>query len=174
MSQIPPAQDPNGAPYGAPHAAPAGYGAPNWAQTPPPGMNGVYEGPLNGTPLSDSDEKLWGMLAHLSAVIGYIVGAGFLGWVGPLIIFLMYKDRSRFVRFNAAESLNAAIATVIAEIVLSIAVTIFAIVTLGLGSIAFPVIVVPAILHFVFAIIGAVRANQGTWWNYPLNIRFIR
>ena len=165
-----------GAPFSAPHAAYAdpGAGAGAWAPAPPADIKGVYDGPLNGTPLSASDEKLWGMLAHLSAVLGYVIGAGFLGWVGPLIIFLVFKDRSRFARYNAAESLNAAIATVIAEIVLGTALGIFAIVTLGLGSIALPLMFLPALLHFIFAIIGAVKANQGTWYNYPLNIRFIR
>ena len=26
----------------------------------------------------------------------------------------------------------------------------------------------------IFAIIGAVRANHGEWWNYPLNIRLVK
>ena len=179
-------QSPYGAPHpqGAPGGAPGGQqqyaqggpaGGPHPSAAPiPPGFQGMYEGPLTGQAVSASDSRMWSVLAPLSAVLGYVVGAGFLGWVGPLIIFLVYKDRDRYVRYNAAESLNAAIATVIAEIVLTVVITILAVVTLGFGSLLFPIVWVPALLHVIFAIIGAVKANQGTWWNYPLNIRLVK
>jgi uncharacterized Tic20 family protein len=114
------------------------------------------------------------MFAQLSAIVGYVIGAGFLGWLGPLIIFLVYKDRDRYVRYNAAESLNAAIATLIAEIALGVVITFLTIITFGIGSVLYVLIGVPALLHIIFAIIGAVKANQGEWWNYPLNIRFVK
>lgn len=114
------------------------------------------------------------MLAQLAVVIGYLVSFGTLGWLGPLIIFLVYKDRNRFIRFNAAEALNAAIAVVIAEIVLTIACAILAVISLGLLSFLFAVVAVPAILHIIFAIMGAVKANDRQWWNYPMNIRLVK
>ena len=141
---------------------------------PPAHVKGVFDGPLTGQPTTDSDSRLWAMFAQLSAIVGYVIGAGFLGWLGPLIIFLVYKDRDRFVRYNAAESLNAAIATVIAEIVLGIVFGIITIITFGIGSVLFVLIGVPALLHIIFAIIGAVKANQGEWWNYPINIRLVK
>lgn len=164
------------APYGAPQGGPQGYtGDAHPSAAPlPPGFSGAYDGPLSGQPVSPSDSRMWSMFAQLSAVLGYVIGAGFLGWVGPLMIFLVYKDRDRYVRYNAAESLNAAIATVIAEVVLIIVISILAVVTLGIGSILFPLVWVPALLHVIFAIIGAVKANQGIWWNYPLNIRLVK
>lgn len=164
------------APYGAPQGGPQGYtGDAHPSAGPlPPGFSGAYDGPLSGQPVSPSDSRMWSMFAQLSAVLGYVIGAGFLGWVGPLIIFLVYKDRDRYVRYNAAESLNAAIATLIAEVVLTIVISILAVITLGIGSILFPLVWVPALLHVIFAIIGAVKANQGVWWNYPLNIRLVK
>ncbi|MGZ4575574.1 MAG: DUF4870 domain-containing protein, partial [Mycobacteriaceae bacterium] len=27
--------------------------------------------------------------------------------------------------------------------------------------------------HWVFAIIGCVRASKGEWWHYPVNIHFV-
>ena len=146
-------------------------GGTQFSETPPPGTKGAYAGALSGQPTSPADARTWAMLAQLSVVIGHVVSIGFLGWVGPLIVFLMYKDRSRFVRFHAAEALNGAIAVLISSVVLSIAIGIFAVVTLGIGSIAFPLIGLPALIQLIFAIIGAVKANQGEWWNYPANIR---
>lgn len=140
----------------------------------PPHVKGVFDGPLIGQPTTESDTKLWAMFAQLSAIVGYVIGAGFLGWLGPLIIFLVYKDRNRFVRYNAAEALNAAIATLIVEIALAIVFTIITVITFGFGSVLFALIGVPALVHVVFAIIGAVKAYQGEWWNYPVNIRLVK
>lgn len=137
-------------------------------------VKGVYDGQLTGQPISDSDSRLWAMFAQLSVVIGHLLSWGFLGWLGPLIIFLVYKDRDRFVRYNAAEALNGAIAVVIAQVVLGVLLGIFGVVTLGFGFALFPLVGVPALLQLIFSIIGAVKANQGQWWNYPVNIRFVR
>lgn len=167
--------DPGAAYAGA--AAGAGGNAGHQASAsdvPPADVKGVFEGPLTGQPASASDSRMWSLFAHLSAIIGYVLGVGFLGWLGPLIIFLVFKDRDRYVRYNAAEALNAAIAVVIASIVLWIGIAIIGVITLGIGFVLSPVAYIPAVVHGIFAIIGAVRSNQGTWWNYPVNIRFVK
>ncbi len=181
-AQPAPAQQPYGqqqAPHAQQHAPYAAHGQTSAGGTmnpdqAPAHVKGVFDGPLIGQPTTESDTKLWAMFAHLSAIVGYVIGAGFLGWLGPLIIFLVYKDRNRFVRYNAAEALNAAIATLIVEIALAIVFTIITVITLGFGSVLFALIGVPALVHVVFAIIGAVKANQGEWWNYPVNIRLVK
>ena len=117
---------------------------------------------------------MWGMFSQLAVVLGHVVSWGFLGWVGPLIIFLMYKDRDHFVRFHAAEALNGAIAVVIAQIVLTIAVTIFGVVTLGIGWALYPLVAMPALLQLIFSIIGAVKADQGEYWTYPVNLHLVK
>lgn len=53
-------------------------------------------------PLSESDERLWAMLAHLSVVLNLVTG--FLGVVTPLVIYMIYKDRSRFVAFQSMQA----------------------------------------------------------------------
>lgn len=150
----------------APHSGPQ--------DVPPPGTKGVYDGPLSGEPITESDSRLWGMFSQLSVTLGHVISWGFLGWVGPLIIFLVYKDRDRFVRFHAAEALNGAISVLIAQVALSIVLGIFSVITLGLGSPLLMLIPVPALVQFIFSIIGAVKANQGQWWGYPLTIRLVK
>lgn len=152
----------------APHAGPQS------TDVPPPGTKGVYDGPLSGQPLAESDNRMWAMFSQLTVTLGHVVSWGFLGWVGPLIIFLVYKDRSRFVRFHAAEALNGAITVLIAQVVLSIVLGIFAIVTLGIGSPLLALVPIPALVQFIFSILGAVKANQGQWWSYPLNLRLVK
>jgi len=58
--------------------------------------------PPTPQPLSESDERLWAMLAHLSVLLNLVTG--FLGVFAPLIIYMIYKDRSRFVAFQSMQS----------------------------------------------------------------------
>ena len=44
------------------------------------------------------DDKTWGMFAHLAGT--------FFGWLGALIVFMMKKDESAFLRHHGKESLN--------------------------------------------------------------------
>ena len=165
-------QQPYAAPQQEPHSAPQGqYAAPGQDQH---SAAGAAAGTLTGPALNPSDSRMWAMFSQLSVVLGQVVSWGFLGWVGPLIIFIMYKDRDRLVRHHAAESLNGAIAVVIAEVALAIVLGIFTVVTFGLGSFLLVLVPVPALVQLIFAIIGAVKANQGEYWKYPLNIRLVK
>jgi uncharacterized Tic20 family protein len=144
-----------------------------WSDVPPANIQGVYTGPMTGQPTTDSDVKLWSMVAQLSVLLSWIT-VGFLGWLGPLIVFLMYKDRNRYIRYNASEALNAAIAVVIIEIALTIVFSIIALLTAGIGAFLFVLMGVPSLVHGIFAIIGAVKANGRQWWSYPVNIRLVK
>jgi uncharacterized Tic20 family protein len=54
-------------------------------------------------PLSESEERQWAMLAHLSILLNLVTGL--LGVVAPLVIYMMYKDRSRYVAYHAMQAL---------------------------------------------------------------------
>lgn len=116
-------------------------------------------------PLNGHDERLWATFTHLSALVGIVVGAGFIGWLGPLIIFLVLKDRSAFVADHAKTTLNFQITMCIAAVVAA------------LGWIVFVGFLLTAAIYvvvIVFSIIAAVAANRGQRYEYPLTIRFIR
>jgi uncharacterized Tic20 family protein len=66
---------------------------PPTAQSPSPNLN---------TPLSQSDERLWAMLAHLSILLN--LATGFLGMVAPIVIYVLYKDRSRYVAYQSMQA----------------------------------------------------------------------
>ena len=57
---------------------------------------------LSAEPPSQDDRNL-ALLAHLSGCIGIIAG-GLLGFVGPLVIYLMKKDSSSYVATQAKGS----------------------------------------------------------------------
>lgn len=135
-------------------------------------VHGIYEGPLSGLAVEESEERTWGMLAHLSVVLASVLSAGLLMFLGPLIVYLMYKDRSRFIRFHAAEALNGAIIATVAAWILMIVALILSFILIGL--LLLPLVWLVPALYFVYAIIGAVKANNGEWWNYPLTPRMFR
>jgi uncharacterized Tic20 family protein len=58
---------------------------------------------LNQLPLSQDDEHLWAMVSHLSVLANLV--SGFLGPVVPLIIYLVFKERSRYVAYQSLQAL---------------------------------------------------------------------
>ncbi len=59
--------------------------------------------PTPPQPLSPADERLWAMLAHLSVLLNLVTG--FLGVAAALIIYLVYRDRSRYVAYQSLQAL---------------------------------------------------------------------
>lgn len=106
------------------------------------------------------DERLWAMLVHLFAMLGYMVAM--VGqYIAPLVIYLVYRERSRFVAFHALQALYFQLAL----LVLWVIVFILTFITCGLGAIF---AVVPIVLNLVFELIAAIRANNGEWYELPL------
>jgi uncharacterized Tic20 family protein len=53
--------------------------------------------------LGPGDERTWGMLAHLSVLVNLVTGFG--GPIAALIIYLVYRNRSKFISYHALQSL---------------------------------------------------------------------
>ncbi len=54
-------------------------------------------------PMAPGDERTWAMLSHLSVLLNLVTGFG--GPIAALIIYLVYKERSRLVAYHALQSL---------------------------------------------------------------------
>ena len=108
--------------------------------------------------VSPQDERMWGMLGHIGTIV--------IGIIAPLITYLMYKDRSAFVKQQSTESLNFQITMLIAYVVSWI----LAFVTFGIGSFL-PFIV--WVVNLVFVIIAGLAANKGENYRYPFSIRMV-
>ena len=151
-------QQPGPAPQ-QPQDGPA-YGTPQPAQSPyqgPPQAGQAY-GQYQPQPLTPSDERLWTVLAQ--------VGPFVLSFIAPLVIWLVLKDRSRFVDQEAKESLNFQITMVLAQVVAAI----ISVITFGFGTIVY----LAFIAAVVFMILAAVANGKGAPYRYPVNIRFIK
>ena len=115
-------------------------------------------------PISPSQERTLGAIAHGVPLIAMVLSAGLLGFVGSLVIYLMYKDRGPFVRAHAANSLNVQIIT---GIILLISLPLMLVL---IGFVTYPLALVFA---FVLHVLGAIKANNGEWWNPPMTPRFV-
>lgn len=55
------------------------------------------------TPLTVNEERQWAMFAHLGVLVNLV--SGFLGPLVPLIIYMIYKERSRYVAYQSLQAL---------------------------------------------------------------------
>jgi hypothetical protein len=117
-----------------------------------------------------SDERLWGMLGHLSALTGLLSG-GIGNIVGPLIVWQVKKDSLPFAAAEAKEALNFNISWLIWSLALGVMTGILMLVFIGVLLI--PVLILLGVAWLVLTIIAGLKANEGKAYRYPLTIRFI-
>ena len=114
-----------------------------------------------------SEEKQWAMFAHLSALL-----AGFLG---PLIIWLIQKDKMKFVDDQGKEALNFQINLVLLLAATGVLGTVLTFVTFGLGAfLLIPIGLGISAAAIVFPILAAVKVNAGEAYRYPYIVRLVK
>ena len=138
-------------------------------------MNDYNPAPASVESGISAEERQWAMFAHLSALLGAVVTAGWAGsigcFIGPLVIWLVKKDTMPFVDDQAKEALNFNITVAIIFFVL-LMLTLF---TLGIGIILTgPVMVIVGLAWLVLTIIAGIKANQGERYRYPLTLRLVK
>jgi hypothetical protein len=101
------------------------------------------------------------MLAHL---LSFVAAYLFLGFVAPLIVLLVFGQRSAYVRAHAVESLNFNLSWLLYGIVAVI---------LAFLLIGIPILIALGLAYLVLIVIASVRANNGEFFRYPLTIRFV-
>jgi uncharacterized Tic20 family protein len=154
-----PGQPPHDAPpppHGAPPPPPP-YGGPGGPPPPPPYGHGPHA-PLYGQ--QQGEDTTWALAAYLGQLA--------VGFVAPLVVYLARKDDSPFTRFHGAQALNAALTYIIAFIAgfALILISVAAKAPVGL-IIAIPLLLIVAVAHLVYLIIGAVKAGKREMYRLP-------
>ena len=129
-----------------------------------------YQAPAQ-VPVSPSDERTWGMLAHLSILLNLVTG--FLGPVAAFIIYMVYKDRSRFIAYHALQSLVfQLIAWIGGGILAGVSWALTGVLSAVLiGLLCIPIACLFSLLPLaavVYGIVGAVQTSQGQDFRYWL------
>ncbi|ALN92296.1 MULTISPECIES: DUF4870 domain-containing protein [Lysobacter] len=109
------------------------------------------------------DEKTWGMLAHLSTLVGLIIPFGTV--LGPLVVWLVKKDTMPFVADQGKEALNFNITALIAGIVS------FLLTFVLIGLVLLPLV---GLAWLVLTIMAALAANKGEEYRYPWTLRLVK
>jgi hypothetical protein len=105
-----------------------------------------------------SDSKGWAAAAHLAPLIG-------LGFIAPLVIWLIKKEEDPYVEWHARHALNFQITFLIAAIASGI------LILLIIGIILLPIVIIAGV---VMEILAGVKAANGERWPYPINIQFVK
>jgi uncharacterized Tic20 family protein len=125
---------------------------------PPPPLAPSPTGQLTPLPAPKGNDKLWSVLSHLSGLMG-------VGFLLPLVVYLVMKNESEYVAANSREALNFHI---------SILIYALCCIPLCIVLIGIPMILALVLASVVLGIIGAVKASEGTCYRYPLTLRLIK
>ena len=106
-------------------------------------------------PVAEND-RIMAILSHVLTLV-----AGFLA---PLVIYLVKKDESAYVREHAKESLNFQLTLMIAYIIGFILVFVL---------IGILVLIAIGLIQLVLVIVATIRAADNQLYRYPFCIRFI-
>lgn len=110
---------------------------------------------------TDQDTRQWATFIHLSLLAGVLVpGAGF---ILPIILWQVKKDELPGIDAHGKVVAN----WLVSALIYGIASSLLLFVLIG-----FPLLGILALLALAFPIIGAIKANEGVLWPYPLSIRF--
>ncbi|HMN60350.1 MAG TPA: DUF4870 domain-containing protein [Anaerolinea sp.] len=118
-----------------------------------------------------SDEKTWATLAHLSVLVNLFTGV--LGPVIALVIYLSHKDKSRYVAYQALQSLLLQLIVWVGGGALIavgwIVTSLLIVVVIGLCLVPFAILLsfLPVIAP-VYGVVAAVKTSQGEDFRYWL------
>ena len=152
--QYAPPADQNGHPG---HGQPQGYHQPQGPHQPQGQYQQGYPQPAPAHPLSPADTKTWAGLSHLLG--------GILGFVAPLVIWLVFRERSHVVDAEAKKALNFQIVVALVLVVANIVLPGFleGLVVLGVW-----------VASLVFGILNFQAVNSGRPTSYPVDVKIVK
>lgn len=103
------------------------------------------------------EERLWGLIAHLSPMISL--------FLGPVFVLVVKGNDSKWVRAHAIEALNFSITL---ALVYAVGVALFFFIV-GLC-----VLMAAGVFGYVMHVVAGVNAYQGGSYRYPFVLRLIK
>jgi len=116
----------------------------------------------------DKDARTWATFCHLAGLAAFMpIMLGFGGVIGPLILWLIKRERYPFVEEQGKEAINFQITMLIYGVIAG--VLWFA----CIGVVLVPVVILADIICIIVA---AIKTNDGHHYRYPrlLIIRFLK
>ncbi|MCB2413319.1 DUF4870 domain-containing protein [Demequina sp. TTPB684] len=122
-------------------------------------------------PMLESEARTWAMLAHVIAAVASLVSAGTIAFVAPLVIWLVYKDRSALVAHHGKQNLNLQITALVfgaGAVVLGLLLFV-----VGL-AVTLPLWGLYVLYAIIISFVAGVKAANGEYYRIPLAIQFIK
>lgn len=112
---------------------------------------------------SDTQTNQWALALHLSQFAGYLIPLA--GVIAPILIWQMKKEEMPELDAHGKVVANWLISVVIYALIC----TVLTFVVIGVFM-----FMALAALAIAFPIVGAIKAQSGEVWKYPLSFSFIR
>ncbi len=117
---------------------------------PPPADSSSAQS-YDSMPTITQDDKTMAMLAYFLGIV--------TGFVGPLVLWVLKKDQSKFVAFHSLQALLLHAVVVIGYILSGLLVFVL------IGFVTYPAFF---LLGLVFSILAGLAANRGEWYDIPI------
>lgn len=113
--------------------------------------------------LQTPDERQMGLFLHLSELAYVFVFP--IGAVAPILLWQMNKDKMPALDAHGKMIVNWMLSFLIYGVISFV---------LAFVIIGFFMMMALGIVGIVFPIVGAIKANNGELWEYPLTIKFLK
>ncbi|WP_062201859.1 DUF4870 domain-containing protein [Demequina salsinemoris] len=119
----------------------------------------------------ESEARNWSMLIHIIAGGAALLSAGTVSWLVPLVLWLIFKDRSALIDHHGKQQLNLQLTVLIS----GVAAVVLGLLMLVVGlAITLPLWGIYVLYSIVISFVAGVKANNGEYYKIPLMIPFVR
>jgi uncharacterized Tic20 family protein len=115
------------------------------------------------TSLQTPEQRQMGLFLHLSQLASLVVPVA--GIVAPIVIWQTQKDKIPALDAHGKMVVN----WMLSELIYG-----FVSVVLMFVLVGFLTMLAVVVMGIVFPVVGAVKANNGEFWEYPLTIKFLK
>lgn len=112
----------------------------------------------------NSDDRTWGAIAHLAALIGLLLPLGLV--LGPLLVWALKKNDSEFIDQQGKSALNFQLSILLISFIL--------ILLSAMIRPLLPLAFVTGIAGLAFAIMAGVTVFKGKPFKYPWSLRLFK
>ena len=112
---------------------------------------------------TERQTRLWAMFLHLSLLAGFLVP--FAGLIVPIVIWQMKKVDLPGLNPHGLVVVNWIISGIIYFVLCCLLIIVIA---------GIPLLIALFVAGVIFPIVGAIKANDGIVWKYPLTMTFLK
>lgn len=121
--------------------------------------------------IAPTEERNYAVMTHVATLAAMLFSGGLLHVFVPAVAWLLFKDKSAFLKEHTRQQLNFQLTFVIAALVGALAT--FA--TVGIGAlVVVPALIVLFVTDIVCSIKAALAANRGEDYRFPLSLELIK